>query len=100
MTKEERRSYWAGRITEFKVSGQSVPAWCTAHDVSIHQMRYWLKRDKHVSVDSTPSWLPLNLGGAVIQNALLVRVGGVAVEVRPGFDPGLLVDVVNALMAQ
>lgn len=100
MTKEERRSYWADRIAEFKGSGQSVPAWCTAHDVKIHQMRYWLKRDTQASAKKVPAWLSLDLSDTGLQNALLVRVGGVAVEVRPGFDPKLLVDVVKTLMAK
>lgn len=100
MTKEERRIYWADRVAEFKASGQSVPAWCAAHDVKVHQMRYWLKRNKLASAEKTPSWLPLDLSDAGLQNALLVRVGGVAVEVRPGFDPKLLLDVVKTLVAQ
>lgn len=100
MTKEERRSYWSGRIAEFKTSGQSMPAWCAAHNVRIHQMRYWLKRSKLVSTEKAVSWLSLNLRDAGFQNALLVRVGEIAVEVRPGFDPKLLVDVVKTLMAQ
>jgi hypothetical protein len=100
MTKEEWRSYWADRVVEFKASGQSVPAWCAVHDVKIHQMRYWLKRDKLASAEKTSSWLPLDLSEAGLQNALLVRVGKVAVEVRPGFDPKLLADVVKTLMAQ
>lgn len=100
MTKEERRSYWADRIAEFKGSGQSVPVWCAAHDFKIHQMRYWLKRDKQASAKKAHAWLSLDLSDSELQNALVVRVGGVAVEVRPGFDPKLLVDVVKTLMAK
>lgn len=101
MTKEERQDFWATKIAEFKESGQSVPVWCATQDVKPHQMWYWLKKEKQTSVENnTLSWLPLNLSDAGIQSSLLVRVGGVAVEVRPGFDPKLLLDVVKTLIAQ
>jgi hypothetical protein len=98
MTKEEQREFWAARVAEFKASGQSVLAWCAANDLKIHQLRYWLRKEKQDSAKST--WLSLNLADAAFAGSLLVRVGGVSVEVRPGFDPKLLVDVVKTLMAQ
>ncbi|WP_227767615.1 IS66 family insertion sequence element accessory protein TnpA [Zhaonella formicivorans] len=98
MTKEELRDFWAARVKEFKESGQSAPAWCVANNVKLHQLRYWLRKEKHTSTVTTLSWLPLNLSDAGFQTSLLVRVGQVAVEVKPGFDPKLLVDVVKALI--
>ena len=100
MTKEERRNYWAATIEEFRSSGQSVPAFCADRDIKLHQMRYWLKKEKGNSTEKSLSWLPLDLSDAGLQNLLLVRVGGVAVEVRPGFDPKLLLDVVSTLVTR
>ena len=100
MTKEERRNYWASTIEEFRSSGKSVPAFCANRDIKLHQMRYWLKKEKDKSAKNTLTWLPLDLSNPGLQKSLLVRVGGVAVEVRPGFDPKLLLDVVNTLIAR
>jgi transposase-like protein len=103
MTVGERENLWAARIAEYEASGQSVPAWCEANNVSTQQLRYWLKKKKRVS-ETTPSestsWLPLDLSNAGYQSSLLVRVGQVAIEVKPGFDPKLLLDVVKVLRAQ
>lgn len=101
MTKAERQnlqSLWATRVTEFRGSGMSAPNWSKANDISIHQLRYWLKKDKRAAVEGQSlSWMSVDLSHAGISDSLLVRVGMVTVEVRPGFNPKLLVDVVNTL---
>ena len=100
MTKAEQQNTWAVRVAEFKSSGQSVSAWCTAHDVKIHQLRYWLRKEKQPYEEGIFTWLPLDLSEAGFQTSLLVRVGQVTLEVRPGFDPKLLLDVVKTLVSQ
>lgn len=100
MTKEERQNLWSSRTAEFEASGQSVPAWCAAHDINPQQLRYWLRKKKQASAEATLSWLPLDLSDVSFQTSLLVRVGRVAVEVQPGFDPKLLLDVVKTLITQ
>ncbi|MFO7802404.1 MAG: hypothetical protein R6V55_08935 [Desulfovermiculus sp.] len=100
MTKVERKNQWAARIAEFKVSGQSVRAWCADHGVNPRQMWYWLKKERQESADPKLSWLPLDLSNASLQNALVIRIGRVAIDVKPGFDPKLLLDVVKTLALQ
>ncbi len=101
MTKEERKNLWASRIAEFKTSNQSVRGWCIAHDVNPSQLWYWLKKEKQTtSAETTLSWLPLDLSDEISQASLLVKVGQTAIEVKPGFDPKLLLDVVKVLTAQ
>jgi len=103
MTKAEReklQSLWASRIVEFRASGQSAAAWCASNNVYIHQLQYWLKKDKKVSGMKPLDWMPLNLSKQGVCDNLLVHVGGATVEVRPGFDQNLLVDVMKVLMAQ
>ena len=100
MTQIEKQNLWRTRLDEFKGSGQSVPTWCAANDVKPSQLWYWLRKEKHVATEPTLSWLPLDLSDAGLQNSLVVRVGQVAIDVRPGFDPKLLVDVVKALMTR
>ncbi len=100
MTKVERQNLWAARIAEFKDSGQSVRAWCEGHGVNPRQLWYWLKKEKQESIDSKLSWLPLDLSDASLQNALVIRIGRVTIDVKPGFDPKLLLDVVKTLVVQ
>lgn len=105
MTRDELRNVWRAQVAEFHASGQSVAAWCRAHDVKEHQLRYWLRRvdaQPHSSGRPMTSWLAVEVQGErQLSPAVGVRihVGAAAIEVRPGFDPELLADVVRALTA-
>lgn len=96
MSKQELREIWSARVAEFKASGQSVPAWCEDHGLKPHQLRYWLRKEKESSKPT--EWIPLNPAGSS-ETAVTLRVGHIALEVRPGFDPNLLLSVVKTLTA-
>ena len=100
MTKVERQNLWAARLADFKASGQSARAWCAGQGVNPRQLWYWLKKEKEESAEPKLSWLPLNLSDTSFQNALVIRVGRVAIDVKPGFDPQLLLEVVKTLVTQ
>lgn len=103
MTHEERRKVWRDRVAEFHASGESVAAWCRTQDLKEHQLRYWLRRvDAQSQSEPMTSWLALAVQGGsppVSDTGVWVHAGGAAIEVRRGFDPDLLVDVVRALTA-
>lgn len=93
---------WESRVAEFKASGQSATAWCAAQNLKTHQLRYWLRKFKseHESEQKQTQWLSVEIGdlGAIKpQEALPIRIGKAIIEVRPGFDPKLLSDVVKTL---
>ncbi len=97
MNKLQLHETWSARIAEFKASGQNVTAWCDEQGLKPHQLRYWLRKDRES--DAPTEWIPLNL----LRNTeatLTLHIGQVAVEVRPGFDPCLLLSVVKTLTAQ
>ena len=100
MTKVERQNLWATRLAEFKTSGQSARAWYAGQGVNPRQLWYWLKKEKQESAESKLSWLPLNLSDTGFQSALVIRVGRVAIDVRLGFDPQLLLEVAKTLATQ
>ena len=83
-------------MAEFKASGQSVPSWCQEQDLKPHQLRYWLRKERESS--NPTEWIPLDMANNS-ESAVTLRVGQVAVEVRPGFDPNLLLSVVKTLIA-
>jgi len=97
MSKDELHRIWSARVAEFKVSGQSVSAWCTEQGLKAHQMRYWLRKDRESS-ELPMEWLPLDVGNNS-ETTVTVRVGQVALDVNPGFDPKLLLSVVKTLLA-
>lgn len=99
MTQEECQALWQKRIAEFKESGKSVTVWCAENDVKANQLWYWLRKEKQGSKKEI-SWLPLGLSCEATRPSLLVRVGQATVEVSPGFDRKLLLEVVETLNAQ
>ncbi|MGQ4669007.1 IS66 family insertion sequence element accessory protein TnpA [Metabacillus halosaccharovorans] len=40
----ELHKEWERRFSVFRSSGQTQANWCKANDISIHQLKYWLKR--------------------------------------------------------
>jgi transposase-like protein len=103
MDKQQRLQEWTTRITDFKTSGLTMSAWCEAHDQTIHQLKYWLRKLNHFS-SSTPSsttWLPLPIASPPAESSspstFLVRVGHAGIEVKAGFNPELLREIVRAL---
>jgi len=104
MTKAERQKEWENRITAYKASGRSTKEWCAAHDLKPHQLWYWLR--KHQLADSqtgmSSRWLPVEFSDPEPENhtsSLLIKVGQATVEVKPGFDPTLLSEIVRTLAA-
>lgn len=106
MTKAERQALWETRIAEYQASGQSVKEWCASHEgISPRQLWYWLRKYKNQNVVSSGKsnrWLPVEISekASIEQgHTLLVNVGTASIEVRPGFDPALLAQVVRVLVA-
>lgn len=104
MTKQEQRRHeWAARIAHYEASGQTMNAWCETQHVTKDQLKYWLRvlKIRPVDVVNAPApFLPLSLHEPVGRQAttpVLLHVGGIRVEVRTGFDPKLLREVVAAL---
>ena len=102
--KEQRRQEWAARIEDYKTSGQTIAAWCSANGRNIEQLKYWLRKFKNASiVEVAPvpvHWtsLTMNDGPASISSPpLILHVGPTHIQLQPGFDPGLLLSVVKAL---
>lgn len=100
--REERRELWRERVSEFRESGQSVAAWCRAHELKEHQMHYWLRRLSPVSAtpEAATSWFSVAIedrAQTLRGDGLLIHVGRATIEVQPGFNQALLADVVEAL---
>jgi len=105
MTKEELRSKWAARVEAFNASGQTQVAFCAEHGLHIKQFGYRLRKYRaanQVKERKPFQWLTLEVRDHEVNlknNALNVRVGNIVIEVRPGFDRKLLLDVVKTFDA-
>lgn len=105
MDKQQKLQEWSARITDFKSSGLTMAAWCEANSQSIHKLKYWLRKLNESSTStssSSSSWLPLAIHHPSVEYSLpstplIVRVGLAGIEVKDGFNPHLLREIVRAL---
>src|SRR3954451_8930681 len=97
----ELRKEWEQRISTFKASGKTQAKWCESNDISIHQFRYWMKRirDHHNTERTNNPWVPVVIEDPKpeVCDSLQIKVGSVSIEVSPGFNPSLLVEVIKVL---
>jgi transposase-like protein len=75
--------------------GEPVPSAARRLGVTTSTAYAWMRRSK-VSDSPPPTFLELVTSGASGE-ALVVRIGGAVIEVRAGFDAGLLRAIVAAL---
>ncbi len=98
---EELRELWKVRILDYKESGKNMSQWCKENDLKVHQLRYWLEKYDAIERQPQPQsskWLSVEVDTVELkQCSLTVDVNGISIEVKPGFDPSLLRDVVKAL---
>ncbi len=102
MSRIELHQEWEKRMVEFRANGQSATAWCATRDISLHCFWYWARKFQPMrQVESTGSiqWLSVKMDDAPLthENTLTIQVGGASIKVKPGFDPTLLNQVVQAL---
>jgi hypothetical protein len=89
---------WTKRITAYQTSGQTMKAWCAEQELTVHQLKYWLYKDQKQTQTGTTTFRPVTVNRhSAPTKALQIQVGMARIEVRPGFEPGLLRDVVAAL---
>lgn len=105
MTRAERQKEWENRINQYRDSGKSVREWCEANNVRAERLWYWLRRyktDKNTPLIQSKQWLPVEVrehSPINKDNSLMIRVGEAQIEVKEGFDPTLLSQVVSALVS-
>ncbi len=93
---------WREMVAGYHASGQNQKEWSAKNGISIHTLKYWLKKEKAVTVPKeTCQWLPLNISDSETttgNQTLTLKIGQVFIEVKPGFNPQLLTDVIKTLV--
>lgn len=105
MSRVELHREWEQRITEFRASGQSAVAWCAAEQLNLHRFRYWLRKfplspQSAASTHGSVQWLSVRTGeSASVEDAgLVVRIGRASIEIKTGYNPTLLTQVIQTLV--
>ncbi|MFD3272997.1 IS66 family insertion sequence element accessory protein TnpB [Paenibacillus dendritiformis] len=87
------QALWKERITAYQASGHTMKAWCEEHDLTVHQLKYWIYKTKRQApvTSANTTFRPVAVAGRIeATESLQIQVGVARIDVRPGFEPGLL----------
>jgi len=103
---------WTELVRGWRASRQSAREFARTRGITDSALRYWATRLERVGARSRAPVAaapvpgsslarvvrPGELPAALASDAMLIHVGKGSVAVRPGFDPGLLRDVLRVLI--
>ena len=96
MTIAERREHWRGVLEQWRQSGQKGAAFCREHGLSVWQLHYWRRRLAGEEPSGSVVFARVrSVGGSGVR----LRLGGLELELEPGFDEGTLKRLLRALGA-
>lgn len=101
---EQKRIYWKQQIESWQETGLTQAEYCRRHNLKHYQLVYWKKR--FLKTETSVSFVPLKLEDLLDIPAqpdraplCLVINDSFKVEIRAGFDPQLLRQLIFALEA-
>ena len=100
--KGSRKEFWRGHIRKWASSGQTVVAYCRAHQLSKSAFHFWksaLKcRDARIAVSAEPpAFAEVRIAARPEASIEIAFGGGRRVQVHPGFDEETLARVLAVL---
>jgi transposase-like protein len=118
MTQARRREQRQALVAAYDASGLTMAKWCEINGVRMNQLRYWLRESRESQQNQ--SWACLNLmdddsatdptmlpgtpkcltPATTTAPEISVRIGSATIEVRSGFDPSLLSEVLRVVVAR
>ncbi|WP_408634747.1 IS66 family insertion sequence element accessory protein TnpA [Paenibacillus zanthoxyli] len=77
MTKAELRQHqWTERIMDYRASGLTMSAWCQMQGVTLHQLKYWLRKiDSERTPTFPPHFIPVTVSPQSPLTSLTLRMG-------------------------
>jgi len=93
----EKPSYWQAQVSSWRGSGLNQAQFCRDHNLKVRDFGYWKRKLARSS--SAVSFVPLRVKSlsAVPSPLGLVLESGLRIEVREGFSPGALKDLIHTL---
>ena len=101
--KGSRKEFWRGHIRKWASSGQTVVAYCRAHQLSKSAFHFWKgelkRRDERAAISSpAAAFVELQMPEPVpVASIEIAFGGGRRVQVHPGFDEETLARVLAVL---
>ena len=94
----EKRWYWEEKLKGWKQSGQTRANYCRERNLAVHQFWYWRKRLCPEKTAATLVELPMRARMPGPSSAIsLIVDGGCRIEIREGFNPSMLEQVLRII---
>jgi len=90
----QRREHWRGVVDEWRRSGLAKAAFCRERGLVVWQFHYWCGRQAGNGDDQRNVFARVQAAGG---SGVRLRLGGLEVEVEPGFDDGTLKRLLRVL---
>jgi hypothetical protein len=101
MANDDLIAEWRRHFADQQSSGLPVRDWCARSGVSRNRYYYWRRRVSIPPPTAAPlDWLPITLQEETTDPPVTLRIGKVSIDLRSGFDRGLLCDVLDVLEAR
>lgn len=98
----KNQKLWRKRVNDFNNSEMTMRAWCETNQVKIHQLQYWKKKFKTIEKVESTRLVKVELTETSHdlshETPINIHVGTVILEVKPGFSPSLLREIMKVLM--
>jgi len=100
LRREDKCTFWQEQVSAWRASGLSQARFCRDHGLKVRDFGYWKRK---LSLTSSAGFVPLRVRGQSASPSspalCLVLESGLRIEVREGFSPGALRDLIHTLRA-
>ena len=94
----EYQAKWLNLFNQYKISNQTMKAFCLVHNVKVYQLQYWLKKYKNKNKDSPTSFTEVNIiKQPIIQNPIKLTCGKLVIEIPNNFNEGTLLKLLKVV---
>jgi hypothetical protein len=99
----ELNKQWFSTVDEFKKSNLSQAEFCRVNKYNPRQFNYWYRKFKNsktiedVGQPERPKWVSVDIAASNNNDSLKVQIGSAKIDINPGFNKHLLLEVVEVL---
>jgi hypothetical protein len=94
----EKMNHWRQQIEAFKASGLSRKEYCEQNQIKISTLDYWRQKFSSPEEKKESAWIPIRIAEDS-SSGIDLRVGRIAIAVKPGFDRALLMELLKTISA-
>jgi len=89
---------WRQHVEAYRTSGLTRKAYCERNQIKESAFGYWCTKMKRAEKSQDDLWIPLQISEER-SSGIDIRFGRITLEVKPGFDKALLVDLLRTIGA-